>query len=54
VRGTRTGKQGGRCLGVLKLKVEGASEREWWDHTVLPSLLGGYILTRGGRAEWGR
>jgi len=38
----------------IKLKMGGASEREWWDHTVLPSLLGGCILTRGGRAEWDR
>ena len=26
-------------------KMEGASQREWWDHTVLPSLLGGCVLT---------
>jgi len=36
----------------IQLRVEGASQREWWDHTVLPSLLmGGCVLTRGGGAE---
>ena len=25
-------------------KVEGASQRDWWDRTVLPSLLGGCVL----------
>ena len=29
------------------LKVEGASQRDWCDRTVLPSLLGGCVL-RGG------
>jgi len=30
----------------IKLRMEGASQREWWDHTVLPSLLlGGCVLT---------
>jgi hypothetical protein len=29
----------------IQLKTGGASEREWWDHTVLPSLLGGCILS---------
>jgi len=27
------------------MKMEGASQREWWDHTGLPSLLGGCVLT---------
>jgi len=25
--------------------MEGASQREWWDRVVLPSLLGGCVLT---------
>jgi len=37
-RGTCTHGGGGA------LKVEGASQREWWDRTVLPSLLGGCVL----------
>jgi len=28
-------------------KMEGASQREWWDTVVLPSLLGGCVLTGG-------
>ena len=36
----------------VELKMEGASQREWWDMVVLPSLLGGCVLTRGGGAEW--
>jgi len=40
----------------IKLRMEGASQRrEWWDHTVLPSLLlGGCVLTgaeRSGTSE---
>ena len=36
----------GTCTyrGGRGLKVEGASQREWWDRTVLPSLLGGCVL----------
>jgi len=29
----------------IQLKMEGASQREWWDRVVLPSLLGGCVLT---------
>jgi len=29
----------------IELKMEGASQREWWDQVVLPSLVGGYFLT---------
>jgi len=29
----------------IQLKMEGASQREWWDTVVLPSLLGGCVLT---------
>ncbi|MFP3220509.1 MAG: hypothetical protein RXR41_05175, partial [Candidatus Marsarchaeota archaeon] len=42
-RGTCT-RRGGRGL-----KVEGASQKEWWDRTVLPSLLGGCVLTGAER-----
>ena len=37
-RGTST-YRGGRGL-----KVEGASQRDWWGRAVLPSLLGGCVL----------
>ena len=37
-RGTCT-HRGGRALNM-----EGASQRDWWDRRVLPSLLGGYVL----------
>jgi len=30
-------------------KVEGASQRDWWDRAVLPSLLGGCVLTGAER-----
>ena len=33
----------------VELKMEGASQREWWDRVVLPSLLGGCVLTGGKR-----
>jgi hypothetical protein len=39
---------------VGELKMEGASQREWWERVVLPSLVGGCVLTRGGGAEWGQ
>jgi len=29
--------------------MEGASQRDWWDRAVLPSLLGGYVLTGAER-----
>jgi hypothetical protein len=29
----------------IQLRMEGASQREWWDTVVLPSLLGGCVLT---------
>jgi len=44
---TSFGKRGrGKCTrrGTRGLKVEGASQREWWDRAVLPSLLGGCVL----------
>ncbi|MFP3220592.1 MAG: hypothetical protein RXR41_05615, partial [Candidatus Marsarchaeota archaeon] len=28
----------------VELRMEGASQKEWWDHVVLPSLLGGCAL----------
>ncbi|MFP3131364.1 MAG: hypothetical protein RXR51_07305 [Nitrososphaeria archaeon] len=33
----------------VELKMEGASQKEWWDHVVLPSLLGGCVLTGAER-----
>jgi len=42
-RGTCT-RRGGRGL-----KMEGASQREWWDRVTLPSLLGGCVLTGAER-----
>jgi len=35
----------------VELKMEGASRVAWWDAVVLPSLVGGCVLTRGGGAE---
>ena len=35
----------------IQLKMEGAPQREWWERVVLPSLVGGCVLTRGGGAE---
>ena len=35
----------------VELRMEGAPQRDWWDRVVLPSLLGGCVLTRGGGAE---
>jgi len=29
----------------VELRMEGASQREWWERVVLPSLLGGCVLT---------
>ena len=42
-RGTCT-RRGGRGL-----RMEGASQRDRWDHAVLPSLLGGCVLTGAER-----
>ena len=34
----------------VELRMEGASQKEWWDRVVLPSLLlGGCVLTGGKR-----
>jgi len=42
-RGTCTYREGSG------LKVEGASQKEWWDRRVPPSLLGGCVLTGAKR-----
>ena len=42
-RGTCTHRRG------RGLNMEGASQRDWWDHAVLPSLLGGCVLTGAER-----
>jgi len=41
----------GTCTyrGGRGLNMEGASQREWWDNVVLPSLLGGCVLTGAER-----
>jgi len=31
----------------IQLRMEDASQREWWERMVLPSLLGGCVLTGG-------
>ena len=33
----------------VQLRMEGASQRDWWDRVVLPSLLGGCVLTGAER-----
>ncbi|MFP3220746.1 MAG: zinc ribbon domain-containing protein [Candidatus Marsarchaeota archaeon] len=33
----------------VELRMEGASQKDWWDRTVLPSLLGGCALTGAER-----
>ena len=33
----------------VELRMEGASQKEWWDNVVLPSLLGGCVLTGAER-----
>jgi hypothetical protein len=41
----------------VQLRMEGASQKEWWDRVVLPSLLGGCVLTgaeRKGTSELAR
>jgi putative transposase len=43
--GYTTNWEGGRKR--VELRMEGASQREWWDRVVLPSLLGGCVLTGG-------
>jgi hypothetical protein len=35
----------------VQLKMEGASQRAWWDRVVLPSLLGGCVETGGKRSD---
>jgi hypothetical protein len=35
----------------VELRMEGASQREWWDTVVLPSLLGGCVETGGKRSD---
>ena len=44
-------KRRGTCThrGGSGLKMEGASQRDRWDRTVLPSPLGGCVLTRAER-----
>ena len=49
---TSFGKRGrGTCThrGGRGLKMEGASQRDRWDRAVLPSLLGGCVLTGAAR-----
>jgi hypothetical protein len=33
----------------VELRMEGAPQRDWWDRVVLPSLLGGCVLTGAER-----
>jgi len=33
----------------VELRMEGASQKEWWDKVVLPSLLGGCVETGAER-----
>ena len=35
----------------IQLRMEGASQREWWERVVLPSLLGGCVLTGAERSD---
>jgi len=35
----------------IQLRMEGASQKEWWNNVVLPSLLGGCVLTGGKRSD---
>jgi len=35
----------------IQLRMEGASQKAWWDTVVLPSLLGGCVLTGGKRSD---
>jgi hypothetical protein len=35
----------------IQLKMEGAPQREWWERVVLPSLVGGCVLTGGKRSD---
>jgi hypothetical protein len=35
----------------IQLKMEGASQKEWWERVVLPSLVGGCVLTGGKRSD---
>ncbi|PSN93868.1 hypothetical protein B9Q09_05020 [Candidatus Marsarchaeota G2 archaeon ECH_B_SAG-C16] len=35
----------------VELRMEGASQKEWWDAVVLPSLVGGCVLTGAERSD---
>jgi len=35
----------------VELRMEGASQKEWWDRVVLPSLVGGCVLTGAERSD---
>ena len=35
----------------VQLRMEGASRVAWWDRVVLPSLVGGCVLTGGKRSD---
>ncbi|PSN93630.1 hypothetical protein B9Q06_11480, partial [Candidatus Marsarchaeota G2 archaeon ECH_B_2] len=35
----------------IKLRMEGASQKAWWDAVVLPSLVGGCVLTGAERSD---
>jgi hypothetical protein len=35
----------------IQLRMEGASRVAWWDAVVLPSLVGGCVLTGGKRSD---
>jgi len=35
----------------VELRMEGASQRDWWNNVVLPSLLGGCVLTGAERSD---
>jgi len=35
----------------VQLRMEGASRVAWWERVVLPSLLGGCVLTGGKRSD---
>ena len=35
----------------VELRMEGAPQRDWWDRVVLPSLVGGCVLTGAERSD---
>jgi len=35
----------------VQLRMEDASQREWWERVVLPSLVGGCVETGGKRSD---